>query len=40
MAAPLVEMHEATAVQDRLDDLDAFESGQMDNNLDLTDHGI
>ena len=29
-AAPLVEMHES-AVQDRLDDLDAFESGQIDN---------
>ena len=32
MAAPLVEMHES-AVQDRLDDLEAFESGQMDNEL-------
>ena len=30
MAEPLVEMHEATAVKDRLDDLDAFESGQID----------
>ena len=29
MAAPLVEMHEASAVRDRLDDLDAYESGQM-----------
>ena len=29
MAAPLVEMHES-AVQERLDDLDAFESGQID----------
>ena len=29
MAAPLVEMHES-AVRDRLDDLDAFESGQID----------
>ena len=30
MAEPLVEMHEATAVKERLDDLDAFESGQID----------
>ena len=29
MAAPLVEMHESTAVQERLDDLDAYESGQL-----------
>ena len=36
-AAPLVEMHESTAVQERLDDLDAYESGQIDN--DLTDNG-
>ena len=31
-AAPLVEMHEST-VQDGLQDLEAFESGQIDNNL-------
>ena len=30
MAEPLEEMHEATAVKERLDDLDAFESGQID----------
>ena len=30
MAEPLVEMHEAAAVRERLDDLDAFESGQID----------
>ncbi|MDO4999677.1 MAG: FtsW/RodA/SpoVE family cell cycle protein [Bacteroidales bacterium] len=35
-AAPLVEMHEST-VQDGLQDLEAFESGQIDNNL--TDNG-
>ena len=35
-AAPLVEMHES-AVQDGLQDLEAFESGQIDN--DLTDNG-
>ena len=29
MAAPLMEMHESTAVQQRLDDLDAYESGQL-----------
>ena len=34
-AAPLVEMHES-AVQDRLNDLDAYESGQLDNN----DYGV
>ena len=32
MAAPLVEMHEHAAVRDRLDDLDAYESGQMNND--------
>ena len=31
-AAPLVEMHEST-VQARLDDLDSYESGQMQNDL-------
>ena len=35
-AAPLVELHEST-VQDGLQDLEAFESGQIDNNL--TDNG-
>ena len=35
-AAPLVEMHETAAVEDRLGDLDAFESGQIEN--DLTDN--
>ena len=34
-AAPLVEMHES-AVQERLNDLDAYESGQIDSN----DYGI
>ena len=36
-AAPLVEMHETATVEDRLSDLDAYESGQIDN--DLTDNG-
>ena len=36
-AAPLVEMHETATVEDRLGDLDAFESGQIENNL--TDNG-
>ena len=35
-AAPLVEMHETATVEDRLGDLDAFESGQIEN--DLTDN--
>ena len=36
MAAPLVEMHESAAVRDRLDDLDAFESGELkDENYDI-----
>lgn len=37
-AAPLVEMHEST-VQDRLDELDAFESAQIDNPDNPTDNG-
>ena len=36
-AAPLVEMHETATVEERLGDLDAYESGQIDN--DLTDNG-
>ena len=36
MAAPLVEMHESSAVRDRLDDLDAYESGELkDDSYDL-----
>lgn len=36
MAAPLVEMHESTTVRDRLDDLDAYESGELkDESNDL-----
>jgi cell division protein FtsW len=34
MAAPLVEMHEAAAtVQERLDDLDAYDSGQLNSDI-------
>ena len=36
-AAPLVEMHETATVEDRLGDLDAFESGQIET--DLSDNG-
>ena len=32
-AAPLVEMHETATVEDRLGDLDAFESGQIEKDL-------
>ncbi|MCR5351850.1 MAG: FtsW/RodA/SpoVE family cell cycle protein [Bacteroidales bacterium] len=39
MAAPLVEMHES-AVQERLDDLDAFESGQIDPQLEDENYDV
>ena len=38
-AAPLVEMHES-AVQDGLQDLEAYESGQIDNELNSQDYDL